>query len=410
MSAVAASQPSGLEGALSGITVLDFGQLVAGPVCGMYLGDMGATVIKVEPPEGELGRQLGPPWQNGESIAALSSNRNKLGLCIDLKRPGAGAVLGRLAARSDVVVENFRPGVADRLGIGFAALSRWRPDLIHCSISAYGQDGPWRGRPGVDGIIQAVTGLMTGIGGPGEEPGKAPLPLADMAGALYATIAILGALRRRDQQGVGARLDVNLYSSMLMLQQMGLAAFLSSGECPVPMGSAAPYAAPNEAFPTADGWIMVAAYQAERWIRLCEAIGRPDLLTDPRFRMNADRVQNRQAMRDILVPVFRTRTTAEWEVRLADVDVLAAPVADFQTVTASDQYHASGIEISFEHPAAGRVRMPGFAVGVPSPAPPRHPPPRCGEHSRDVMQRFGFSAGEIAALLAEKIILEAAPP
>ncbi|MCR0981054.1 CaiB/BaiF CoA transferase family protein [Roseomonas populi] len=401
--------PGGLEEALSGVTVLDFGQLVAGPVCGMYLADMGATVIKVEPPEGELGRQLGPPWQNGESIAALSSNRNKLGLSIDLKRPGAEAVIGRLAAGSDVVLENFRPGVADRLGIGFEALSRWRPGLIHCAISAFGQEGPWRERPGVDGIMQAATGLMSGIAGPGGEPGKAPLPLADMAGALFATIAVLGALRRRDSQGVGARLDVNLHSSMLMLQQMGLAAFLSSGDCPAPAGSAAPYAAPNEAFPAADGWIMVAAYQPGRWVRLCEALGRPDLLDDPRFRTNAERVKNRQALRDVLFPVFRTRTATEWEALLAGADILAAPVADFEAVTASGPYRASGIEVGFDHPVAGRVRMPGFAVGAPSPAPPRRPPPRCGEHSREVLRRFGFGESEIEALIAEKIILEPVP-
>ncbi|MBP0495085.1 CaiB/BaiF CoA transferase family protein [Pararoseomonas indoligenes] len=403
----AGSPPGPIDTALEGIVVLDFGQLVAGPVCGMWLADMGATVIKVEPPEGELGRQLGPPWQNGESIAALSANRNKLGLSIDLKRPGAPAVVERLVRRTDVVLENFRPGVAARLGIDEATLRRWKPDLIHCSVSAYGQDGPWRNRPGVDGIMQAVTGLMSGIGAPGAEPGKAPLPLADMAGALFATIAILAALRRRDREGAGAKLDVSLYNAMLLIQQMGLAAFLSSGEMPAPTGSAAPYAAPNEALPTADGWIMVAAYQPKRWAGLCRAMGRPGLTDDPRFLTNADRVANRPALRDVLFPIFRAHPTAHWQDLLAREDIMAAPVADYGDVTRSEQYAASGIEVAFEHPAAGTVRMPGFAAGSPRPARPRRPPPRLGEHSRDVLGEFGFTPSEIDALIREGVVLEA---
>ncbi|MFC0387560.1 CaiB/BaiF CoA transferase family protein [Muricoccus vinaceus] len=407
---IPAGSPLGaIDAVLDGLVVLDFGQLVAGPVCGMWLADMGATVIKVEPPEGELGRQLGPPWQNGESIAALSANRNKLGLSIDLKRPGAPAVVERLVQRTDIVLENFRPGIARKLGIDDAALRGWKPDLIHCSISAFGQDGPWRDRPGVDGIMQAATGLMSGIGMPGAEPGKAPLPLADMTGALFATIAILAALRRRDREGVGSRLDVSLYNAMLMIQQMGLAGFLSSGEVPVPAGSSAPYAAPNEALPTADGWIMVAAYQPKRWAGLCRAMERPDLLEDPRFLTNADRVANRAALREVLFPVFRVHPTAQWQALLSREDIMAAPVADYEDVTRSEQYAASGIEVAFEHFTAGRVRMPGFAAGSPRPAAPRRAPPRLGEHSRVVLREFGFTPAEIDALIRERIVLEAAP-
>ncbi|RKK02548.1 CoA transferase [Pseudoroseomonas wenyumeiae] len=398
-----------IDAVLDGIVVLDFGQLVAGPVCGMWLADMGATVIKVEPPEGELGRQLGPPWQNGESIAALSANRNKMGLSIDLKQPGAPAVMERLVRGTDIVLENFRPGVARRLGIDDVTLRGWKPDLIHCSISAYGQEGPWRGRPGVDGIMQAATGLMSGIGLPGAEPGKAPLPLADMTGALFATITILAALRRRDREGVGSKLDVSLYNAMLMIQQMSLAAFLSSGDMPVPAGSAAPYAAPNEALPTADGWIMVAAYQPKRWAGLCRAVCHPELLDDPRFLTNADRVANRAALREVLFPVFRAFPTGYWQALLAREDIIAAPVANYADVTRSEQYTASGIEVAFEHPTAGTVRMPGFAAGSPRPAPPRSAPPRLGEHSRGVLGRFGFTPAEIDPLIRERIVLETTP-
>ena len=205
---------------LRDIVVLDFGQLIAGPVCGMWLADMGATVVKVEPPGGELGRQLGPPWLGGESLTMLTSNRNKLGLSIDLKHPAAAEVVARMARQADVLVENFRPGVMRRLGLGYDMLRGIRPEIVYCSISAYGATTPWRARPGVDGILQAATGLMSGIGASEGEPGKVPLPLADMTAAMFGTIAILAALRKRDREGAGTHLDLSLYDGMLMLQQL----------------------------------------------------------------------------------------------------------------------------------------------------------------------------------------------
>lgn len=392
-----------LERALSGVTVLDFGQLIAGPVCGMWLADMGATVIKIEPPAGELARRLGPPWQNGESLAALTSNRNKLALSLDLKRPEAVQVIRRMIGATDVVIENFRPGVAARLGIGHEALSAARPGLITCSLSAYGQTGPWRDRPGVDGIVQAATGIMSGIRAADGSPSKVPLPLADMTGALFALVAILSALRRRDVTGEGAHLDVSLYSAMLMLQQLNLSAYLGSGTLPEPSGSAAPYAAVNEALPTSDGWIMVGAYQDERWRALCELIGRRDLIADARFATNAERVAGRTALRAILDPIFRTRTSADWMATLQASDILAAPVADYAQVAQSEQYAASGVEIRIDHPKAGPIRMPGFALGGP-PAEPALPPPLVGQDSRAVLARFGFAPGEIDALIADDIV------
>ena len=238
---------------LRGIVVLDFGQLIAGPVCGMWLADMGATVVKMEPPGGELGRRLGPPWLGGESLTMLTCNRNKLGLSLDLKHPAAAAMVARMALQSDVLLENFRPGVMRRLGLDYNALQKTRPEIVYCSISAYGAATPWRDRPGVDGILQAATGLMSSIGAGGNEPGKAPLPLADMTAAMFATMAILAALRKRDRDGSGSHLDLSLYDGMLMLQQLSLASFLASQEQLTPQGSAAPYAAPNEALETADG-------------------------------------------------------------------------------------------------------------------------------------------------------------
>lgn len=395
-----------LETSLTGITVLDFGQLIAGPVCGMYLADMGAAVIKVEPPGGELGRKLGPPWLNGESLTALTSNRGKQGLCIDLKQPEAAEVIRRMVKRTDVVIENFRPGVMAGLGIDHAALACVKPDLITCSLSAYGQSGPWRDRPGVDGIVQAASGLISLVGAPGSGPAKVPLPLADMTGALYATIAILAALRQRDATGEGAHLDVSLFNGMMMLQQLNLSGFLATGELPERTGSAAPYAAPNEALPTRDGWIMVAAYQPERWERLCRLINCPELATDPRFSTNAARVAERPALRAILKPIFRERTSAEWEAVLAQADILAAPVADYAEVTSSEGYRASGVEIEVSHARAGSYRTAGFAIGETTATPA--PPPMLGEHSRTLLARFDFAEAEIADLCARNIVIDGA--
>ena len=388
---------------LRDVVVLDFGQLIAGPVCGMWLADMGATVIKVEPPGGELGRQLGPPWQGGESLTMLTCNRNKLGLSIDLKHPSAAEVVARLVRQADVLVENFRPGVMRRLGLDYETLLGARPEIVYCSISAYGATTPWKARPGVDGILQAATGLMSGIDAGGGEPGKAPLPLADMTAAMFGTIAILAALRNRDRDGVGTHIDLSLYDGMLMLQQLNVASFLSSREQPKPHGSAASYAAPNESLQTADGWIMIAAYQQKRWYELCAITGRPDMLDDPRFATNEARVANRPAMREALTAALRTRSTAEWCDLFRAADIIAAPVASYAEVIGSEQYAASGIEVEMDHPVAGRFAMPGFALGSP-PAQPRHAPPGTGQHSRQILARFGFGDDEVDQLVAERVI------
>ena len=261
---------------LKGLVVLDFGQLIAAPVCGMWLADLGATVIKIEPPQGELARHMGPPSVNGESFVLLSSNRNKLGLTLDLKHSEAGDVLTRMVGAADVLLQNFRPGVADRLGLGWTTLRQVNPNLIYCAISAYGQDNAWRNRPGVDGIVQAASGMMSTIRG-ADSPGKVPMPLADMTGALFSVISILSALRRRDAGDGGSYLDIDLFNGMLMLQQLNLSSYLTSGDLPLPSGSAASYAAPNETFPTRDGWIMVAAYQPVRWRAFCDVLGHPAL-------------------------------------------------------------------------------------------------------------------------------------
>ncbi|PNG47019.1 MULTISPECIES: CoA transferase [unclassified Variovorax] len=398
-----------LRDTLQDIRVIDFSHVVAGPVCGMMLADMGADVVKVESPDGELGRAIGPPWLNGESVAFLSVNRNKRGLAVDLRQQGARDAVMKMAARAHVIVESFRPGVMERLGLDYAAVAKLNPGVVYCSISAYGQSGAQRHMPGVDGVIQAVTGLMSTLGTAGSPPSKVPVPIADMATGYLATIGILAALRKAERTGQGQHIDISLYNATLMLQQLGLAFFFASGDEPQKTGSAAPYASPNEAFPTLDGWIMVAAYQPERWRRLCELLRRPDLFEDPRFASNAQRVDNRAVLNELLSESFRMQSTPSWMEQLEAVDILCAPIASYSEVTRSLQYCQSGVETSIVHPVAGLVRMPGFALGdAQTISAPHMPPPMLGEHSTRILSDYGLTADEIAALVSRGAVSQAA--
>ncbi|WP_326542383.1 CaiB/BaiF CoA transferase family protein [Pseudorhodoferax sp.] len=385
--------------ALTGLKVVDFTQIGAGPTCTMMLADMGADVVKVEAPEGEIGRTLGPPWIGADAALFHAFNRNKRGLVLDLKAPAGVAVAQRLAAHADVVIESMRPGVMARLGLGHEALLRAHPRLVYCSISAYGQTGPYAGRAGVDGILQADTGLMGLIGAPGAAPAKVQAPIVDVVTGYLACIAILAKLRERDAQGQGGHLDVNLMNAALALQQSALASYLANGELPQPMGSAAPYSAPNEALPTQDGWIMLAAYNGERWPRLCQALDAPELLADPRFGTSPQRVAHRPAMRDALAERLRRHSTAHWLRVLQQADILCAPVASYADVEQHPQVAANRMIASVADPELGSVRMPGFPINsAVSAAMPHRAAPRRGEHSSAILREAGYSAQQIAEL------------
>jgi crotonobetainyl-CoA:carnitine CoA-transferase CaiB-like acyl-CoA transferase len=396
-----------LNRALEGLRVLDFSQVGAGPACGMLLGDLGADVVKVEAPGGDIGRKLGPPWQEGESVVSMSFNRNKRSIVLDLKKPDGVATARRFASRADVVLESFRPGVMDKLGLGYARLSEDHPRLVFCSVSAYGQSGPWRDKPGVDGIIQAVSGLMSLIGEEGARPMKVQTPAADVTTGFLATIAVLAALRERDRSGRGQHLDVSLYNSALMLQQSALASYLSERQKPQRSGSAAPYSAPNEAYPTKDGWIQIGAYHEDRWRKFCEVIGDPALASREAFAINPKRVANRTQLFENISHRLADKTTAEWQVLLEAADIICAPIADYDEVVRSPQLTHNGVIVEMQHPTAGTVRMPGFAVGDREAQSRVHrPPPRIGEHAREVLAEHGFPPSEIDSLIASGAVKE----
>ncbi len=395
---------------LEGTRVLDLSQGAAGPIAGMVLGDYGAEVIKVDPPGGEWGRNLGPPFVGGQAAAYFGMNRNKRSVVVDLKRPGGADVLRQLARGCDVLLESFRPGVLDRAGLGYDVLSADDPGLVYCSISAFGQDGPWRDKPGVDGIVQATSGIMSVTGEPDGSPVKVGVPAADTMGAMAAVQGVLLALLGRQRTGRGQRVDVSLLDAMLMFQTVPLSMFLASGASPGRHGSAAPYAAPNEAFPTADGYVMVAAYWPDRWRALVAVLGCPELADDPRFASGADRVANRAELRAELSPRFRALPTAHWLAALGEADILCAEINDYASLARRLEDVAPGRLLELHHPVVGPV--PGVAVPArlsATPAVPGRPAPLPGEHSIEILRDGGYSDASIGDLLDSGVVVQLTP-
>ncbi|MGO7733455.1 CoA transferase [Rhizobium leguminosarum] len=394
-----------LRNALTDLTVLDFTHIGAGPTCTMLLADMGAKVIKVEPPEGELGRKLGPAWIGKDSALYHGFNRNKLGLSLDLKTTAGVSVAKKLAAQADIVVESMRPGVMERLGLGFTVLAQDNPDLIYCSISAYGQTGPYAQRAGVDGILQADSGLMSIIGTKDGDPVKVQAPIVDVFTGYVAVAGILAQLRKTSTHGRGAQLDVNLFSSAVALQQVSLTNFLAEGAIPERIGSAAPYSAPNEAFEASDGWLMIAAYNGGRWERLCTVIGLPGLADDKRFATSSSRVAHRREMREILGIRLRQESRQHWLGLLHDADILCSPVANYEDLMKHPQLNANGMIQDLIHPELGTIRVPGFPIDSREMAAiPQVSAPGLGEHSREILSSFGFTVREIDQLIDDNVV------
>ena len=400
-------QMPSINKALEGVRVLDFTQIGAGPLAGMQMGDMGAEVIKIEAPTGDIGRKLGPPWQNGESVVSMCFNRNKRSLIVDLKKAEGAALIKQLAASSQVVLESFRPGVMERLGIGYDALRAVNPRLVFASVSAYGQTGPWRDKPGVDGIVQAVSGLMSNIGDENSPPMKVLVPAVDMVTGFLTTSTVMAALRVVEATGLGQHLDMSLYNSAIMFQQSALASYLSSGEKPIRIGTAAPYSAPNEAYPTKDGWIMIAAYHDDRWPALCKLLNKPELATHPDFATIPLRVANRKKLMSELTVLLASKTSAQWQELMEAQDIICGPIADYDMVMESPQLKHNGLIVDTPNSVAGNVRMPGLAVGDRNAqSRVKYGPPALGEHSCEVLAEFGLSQSQIDALLASGAVVQ----
>jgi crotonobetainyl-CoA:carnitine CoA-transferase CaiB-like acyl-CoA transferase len=374
-----------LANALNGLKVLDFTQVFAGPTCTLMLADLGAEVIKVEPPTGDLGRGLAP-WVEGESIPFLAVNRNKSGIVLDLKRPEHVQAALELAARADVVVESFRPGVMDRLGLGYAALSAANPLLIYCSISAYGQDGAARGLPGVDGVLQAVSGLMSITGEAGGEPCKVTVPVVDVVTGYLASVCILAALAQRQRTGCGQHVESSMFASAVALQHANFASYFADGVVPGPQGSAAPYSTPNEALRCADGWIMVAAYHPARWQALCAAIGAPELANDPRFADNRSRLAHRAELLNELQRHMAAQPRAHWLKEFTAADIICGPINRYDEVVQSGPFVEASLAETLQHPRAGALTLPRSVLAAVGERPrARRAAPLLGEHTQQIL-------------------------
>ena len=402
------ADPAPTRGPLSGIRVVDLSTVLAGPYATMVLGDLGADVIKVEPPDGDATRGWGPPWvgdlANGTRTAAyyLAVNRNKRSLRLDLKSAEGADVLRRLLVRGDVLIENLRPGSLDRLGFDDATLRALNPSLIHLAISGYGTTGPAASRPGYDFVIQAVGGLMSITGDRDADAGhptKVGVAISDVVTGLYAAIGILAALIGQDDGRPGQRVDVSLLGSTLaVLVNQAQNAFVS-GRSPGRLGNAHPNIVPYETFATADGELAVAVGSERQWPRFCEAIGLPELATDPRFATNGDRVDNRDALRPLIADRLTTRPTARWTEDLDAAEVPNGAVADILAAFDSPEATSLGMSADVEHPSLGVLRQAGVPVVFEAtPGAIRTAPPLLGEHTDEVLGELGFSVADIAAL------------
>ena len=407
-----------MSGALSHLRVLDLSRVLAGPWAGQILGDLGARVIKVERPgRGDDTRGWGPPYlkdsdgqDTDQAAYYLSANRNKESVAIDITRPEGQALVRKLAAECDVVLENFKVGGLKRYGLDYDSLKAVNPKLIYCSITGFGQDGPYARRAGYDFMIQGLGGLMSLTGRPEGEDGAGPMKvgvaLTDITTGLYATIAVLAALAHRDRSGEGQHLDMALFDVQVACLANQAMNFLTTGRSPQRAGNAHPNIVPYQDFPTADGDLILTVGNDDQFARFCEVAGHPEWAEDPRFATNRSRVEHRQ----VLVPLLRQttvmKTTREWLDALEAVGVPCGPVNTLEQVFEDPQAQARGLRQQMEHPSAGSVPTVASPLRLSAtPAEYRRPPPLLGEHTREVLgDMLGLDEAALETLFAEGVV------
>jgi crotonobetainyl-CoA:carnitine CoA-transferase CaiB-like acyl-CoA transferase len=378
------------RGPLAGIRVLDLTRVLAGPYCTMFLGDLGAEVVKIEQPGvGDDTRGWGPPFAGGESAYFLCTNRNKRSLTVDLKSAEGVSLIRRLAERADVLIENFRPGALDRMGLGEKEMRAANQKLIYASLSGFGADGPMADIAGYDLIVQAWGGLMSITGTPESGPLKVGVAIIDIVAGLMLGKAIAAALYAREKTGAGQKIDTSLLEAEVATLINAGSNYLVAGQLPKRWGNAHPSIVPYQSFQTADGYLVLGAASESIWKRLGPALGRADVTDDPRFAKNADRVENRRELVAILAEIFLTRTTAEWVAALNRADVPCAPVQTIDQVFAAPQVLHRNMLVEVEHPTAGKVKLAGIPVKFSeTPASVRLPPPLLGQHNEEVLSSW----------------------
>jgi crotonobetainyl-CoA:carnitine CoA-transferase CaiB-like acyl-CoA transferase len=389
---------------LSHLKVLDVSQVMAGPFACMLLGDMGADVIKVEPPRvgDQTRRSMGFRLKGNDSGGFLALNRNKRSIEIDLKSEAGLEAFYELVRDADVLIENNRPGVAARLKIDYPVLQKINPRLVYASISGFGQTGPWASRPGFDLIAQAMTGIMSVTGHPGGAPAKSSVPVGDLGAGLFAAYAVLSAVAGRDRSGEGQYVDVSLFESALSLSIWEVAEYWGTDKVPTPIGSANRMSAPYQAFRAADRHFVFGAANQKLWTALCGVLERPDLVADERFATNSERMRNREALVAEIEPTLATRPADDWIAALLAAGVPAAPILTYAESLVSEQAQARDMVLEMEHPVEGRIRQLGFPVKLRgTPQQLRRPPPLLGEHTEEIMREAGCAEDVIERLRAQ---------
>ena len=392
--------------ALEGLRVLDQTQVMAGPFCAMLLADMGADVIKIEPPGGETTRTMGLDLRPGVSAAFLGVNRNKRGLVLDLKRPEGVALLERLVATADVLVENYRPGVARRLGVDYARLATINPRLIYCSISGFGQTGPYADRGGYDLIAQGMSGIMSATGSEGGAPVKVGVPVTDLGAGLFAVFGILCALRARHVTGRGQLVDTSLFEAGLALSAWEATEYWYSGQVPRGLGTAHRLNAPYQAFRASDGHFNVGAANDNLFPRFCALLGRPELVKDPRFVSVGERLRHRAELERLVEAATVREPRAHWLAKCEAAGVPAGPINTIPEALADPHVRARGMVQALTHPEAGRVEALGNPVKM-SATPPalRTAAPRLGADTDAILGELGLDARTIATLRDKGVVV-----
>ena len=390
-----------MSGPLAGVKVLELAQIMAGPTCGLMLADLGADVIKVERvPGGDDTRRMDRPSVKGESASFMAMNRNKRGIALNLKLPAAQGALKRMAARADVVTENYRKGTMEKLGLGYEALRAVNPAIIYCSISGYGRTGPYAEKGGYDLIAQGMSGLMGVTGEAGRAPVKSGGPVCDINAGLLGALGVVSAYVHRLKTGEGQLIDTSLFEAGIQQLYWQAAIHFATGEVPGPTGSAHILSAPYQAFRAADGWLNIGGANQANWERMCRVLGARDWLEDPRFRSNADRMKNLDALVPLMNARLKDRQVDDLIKALEAEGVPCGRINSVADVATDPQALAREMVVELEHPRAGRTRALGLPIKLSrTPGKVSRPAPVLGQHTREVLEEFGFSRAEIDSLV-----------
>lgn len=404
--------PSNSAPVLDGIRVLDFSHALAGPYCTLLLSDFGAQVYKLEAQTGDMGRGWGPPFAGGISSFFLGLNRGKQGISIDLKQPEGLDLCLRLVDRVDVLIENFRPGAMDRLGLGYEAVHRRNPRLVYCSISGYGQQGPARDEAAMDLVVQASSGLLSITGTEQGDSVRCGHGITDVTAGLFAVIGILLALRARDQSGRGQFVDVSMLDSMISTMSSNYMSYLGSNIVPVPMGTSFPTVVPYRVFHAKDREFAIAVGSERLWAAFCRAIERPELEKHPHYETNAARIEHRETLEPLLADIFAQLAADEWVARLQAAGIPCSLVRNFQEVAEHPQSHVRQMFPTMEHPTAGRHRVTGTPVKLSdTPGSLSSPAPLLGQDTRQVLKElFGLNDTLIDDLRSRRVVFESTVP